>query len=204
MIERMKRVTLLAAGTRVRTTTNRLAKLGVMHINPQDLREDAAPELDRRRKLCHRALQLLDEMATSKKVPAADSGQPSRNCAGGESVANTIVAHRQHFDHLLDEQTKLQQDQDRAAPWGAFSLSDIETLAERGMDMTFYALPKPRYRRLTPSVRERLFVFGRAFGIVYCAHVRLPGMKPPAAEAPELTTFRVDPPPLAALHSASS
>ena len=189
MIERMKKVWIIALSSRRRIMLAALRSLGVLHIDDVHLPDDASPELKRRIQACRRSLEIIDEhVGRSEQRPIETTDDDA------EKIAATITEGQRHIDDLYAEMAHLSRLREKNAVWGDFDPDDLELLQQRGIELRFSILAPRQFRRARRR-RARLFVVRRQFGRVYSVQVILNAEQPLDAEAvvmPEMRLGAID------------
>ena len=132
MIEKMKKIIVVAPQDRKLDMINGIRDLGVIHIS-----ETAAPNTD----LADRLAQLnriRSVLAEQPKVPKKDviTGKAF------ETLHETLVSAVDEKKSLFDEIIKMGVLRDNISKWGDFDPSDLKVLEEAGLSFSFYLVGK--------------------------------------------------------------
>lgn len=132
MIEKMKKIIVVAPQDRKLDMINGIRDLGVVHIS-----ETAAPNTD----LADRLAQLnriRSVLAEQPKVPNKDviTGKAF------DTLHETLVSAVDEKKSLFDEIIKMGVLRDNISKWGDFNPSDLKVLEEAGLSFSFYLVGK--------------------------------------------------------------
>ena len=147
MIVPMKKVSLIIMGDKKSETLKKLRRLGILHIEAVEGSGRKLEELKERVSLLESALFSVTEKKNKKtKAQAADIAQAI-------SFAEQIVALEGEKKQCLAEKITLSTELDRLSGWGELDPEKLEALAQKGIDLTFYEMPKAEYENLGESVK---------------------------------------------------
>ena len=161
MIEKMKKITVVATSGNKGALLDGIRDLGVLHVT-----EKAAPDSELTAgfaSLGRIKAVLVDEKAALDKA-AKKSGSGS---AGNASKADAVLLTGEAFDarhseleHAVDERRILSDEvlrmtvlRDSLAKWGDFNPSELSELAGAGLTFSFYLLGKKEVEALPEDVR---------------------------------------------------
>ena len=160
MIERMKKITVVATRGNKGAMLDGIRELGVLHVS-----EKAAPDsalTDRFASLGRIRAVLADEKAAIDKA-AKKSGKASPDKAKADAslpagpefdkLHDTLVHEVEEKRVLSDEVLRMTVLRDSLAKWGDFNPSELSELADAGFDFSFYLLGKKEVEALPEDVR---------------------------------------------------
>ncbi len=147
MIVPMKKVSLIIMGDKKNETLKKLRKLGILHIESVEGSGKKLDELKERAALLESALFSISEKK-NKKIK-----QENIDAAKANSVSEEIVALEEEKKQCTAEKTALTAELDRLADWGELNPAELGELAEKGVDISLYEMPKAEYEKLGESVK---------------------------------------------------
>ncbi len=147
MIVPMKKVSLIIMGNKKSETLKKLRELGILHIEAVEGTGKKLEELKERVSLLESALFSISEKK-NKKVK-----QENINAAKSVSVSKEIVALEDEKKLCSAEKITLATELDRLSDWGELEPEKLDALAEKGIDISFYEMPKSEYENLGESVK---------------------------------------------------
>ena len=123
----------------------------------------------------------LEHLSSFASTPECNSS--AMVYASGAEAYECYDAARAERQRILQEVARLEKQADEVAPWGRFSIEDIERLAAQGVNIRFFIAQPAVYERLmTESIEGVIFSeVGRTQSLVYFVAV-----------ATEALTFTVD------------
>ena len=123
----------------------------------------------------------LEHLSSFASTPECNSS--AMVYASGAEAYECYDAARAERQRILQEVARLEKQADEVAPWGRFSIEDIERLAAQGVNIRFFTAQPAVYERLmTESIEGVTFSeVGRTQSLVYFVAV-----------ATEALTFTVD------------
>ena len=144
MIEKMKKIVIVATEGRKEAMISGIRDLGVVHIS-----ETAAPNsaLSERLTSLNRVRSVLVEKAkeekkNSKKAPKKEAPHKILSGHDFERLHEKLHAAIAERDILADEITRMGVQKDHIAKWGDFDPDQIRAFAEKGIKFSFYLLGK--------------------------------------------------------------
>jgi V/A-type H+-transporting ATPase subunit I len=186
MIVPMKKVSIVSMDKLREDSLVKLRAIGVMHIEKKTVQSEALSGLLEKKSCIENAAGVLRSFAPKKK----DAFVPS--------VLDSSVDVGSHVLGL-SEKRKAAQEQiyadtreiSRIEKWGDFDPAEFTSLAENGVSLFLYELPKRVYEGLGD---RRVIVFGRDKANVYCAAVGEPldGEQPFQLPAKSISALRDD------------
>lgn len=147
MIVPMKKVSLIIMGDQKSETLKRLRKLGILHIESVEGSGKKLEELKERVSLLENALFTVSEKKNKNAV------QETVTAEAAVSAAKEIVALEDEKKLCVAERITLSAELDRLASWGELDPEALAALAEKGVDISLYELPKAAYDALGEGVK---------------------------------------------------
>ncbi len=143
MIEKMKKIIVVAPQDRKLEMIEKIRDLGVIHIS-----ETAAPDTA----LSERLSQLNRMKSVLLEQPKVEQKSPISGAAF-ESVHNSLVSAVEERKTLSDEVVREEIVREDISKWGDFDPNDIRYLQEQGLSFSFYLLGKKEVQALPEDVR---------------------------------------------------
>ncbi len=134
-------------GDKKSETLKKLRKLGILHIESAEGSGKKLQELKERVSLLESALFSVTEKK-SKKLK-----QENIDIEKAFSVAREIVSLEDEKKLCSAEKITLAAELDRLVGWGELDPEKLDALAERGIDISLYEMPKSEYDNLGESVK---------------------------------------------------
>ena len=147
MIVPMKKVSLIIMGDQKSETLKRLRKLGILHIESVEGSGKKLEDLKERVSLLENALFTVSEKKNKNAV------QETVTAEAAVSAAKEIVALEDKKKLCVAERITLSAELDRLASWGELDPEALAALAEKGVDISLYELPKAAYDALGEGVK---------------------------------------------------
>jgi len=147
MIVPMKKVSLIIRGDKKSETLKKLRKLGILHIEAVEGSGKKLEELKERVSLLESALFSVSEKK-NKKIK-----QENINAAKAVSVAEEISALAEEKKRCTAEKISLSAELDRLADWGEVDPEKLGALAEKGVDISLYEMPRSEYEKLGENIK---------------------------------------------------
>ncbi len=147
MIVPMKKVSLIIMGDKKSETLKKLRKLGILHIESVEGSGKKLEELKERVSLLESALFSISEKK-NKKIK-----QENIDAAKAISVSKEIAALEDEKKLCGAEKITLAAELDRLSGWGEIDPEKLNVLAEKGVDISLYEMPKSEYENLGESVK---------------------------------------------------
>lgn len=145
MIVPMKKVSLIIMGDKKEETLKKLQKLGMVHIEITEGSGERLNELKEQISLLESAVFIAgNKKSTEEKEITVTEAL---------SVAKEISSLTEEKKECQAEQVVLNSELERLKSWGDFDPSIIKDLAEKGVDISIYELPKAEYEALGESVK---------------------------------------------------
>lgn len=145
MIVPMKKVSLIIRGDKKTDALKRLRRLGLLHIEITEGTGKRLEELKAQIALLEGAVYHLGK---TKKIP-----QKAAATAEALAFAQEIDALAAQKKALEAERIALTAELERLASWGELEPDTVRALAEKGIDLLFYELPRSTYEGLGENVR---------------------------------------------------
>ncbi len=145
MILPMKKISLITTGDRKEKTLKKLRKLGMLHI---EIAEGTGEKLAR---LGEDMSLLEDALFTLGKVKKIEQKQIS--CAEAMDIAADISALSEEKSICRSEQISLNTELERLKKWGEIDPDAIADLVSKGIELSFYEMPKGEYKALPDDIK---------------------------------------------------
>ena len=145
MIVPMKKVSLIILRDRKAETLKELRKLGIVHIEITEGKGERLGKLQEEIVLLENALFTIgkNKKAEEKAINASET----------LSVAKEILSLAEQKKACESERIFLNAELERLKSWGELDPQSIVDLASKGIDVSFYEMPKDEYGALSDSVR---------------------------------------------------
>ncbi len=147
MIVPMKKVSLIIMGDKKSESLKKLRKLGILHIESVEGSGKKLEELKETIALLEGALFTLSEKK-DKKIK-----QDRLSCEKSIFAAKQIMALDGEKKQQLAERITLTAELDRVSAWGELDPQKLALLAEKGVEISLYEMPKSEYNSLGEGVR---------------------------------------------------
>ena len=147
MIVPMKKVSLIIKGDKKTETLKRLRKLGILQI---EITEGSGEKLDKIKgqvSLLDNATLYLQEVKP-KKIEMIDASVPDTLL-----VAKEVVALAEEKKDCQAERIAIEAEIERLKSWGEFDPQSIKDLAEKGIEIILFEVPKSEYEKLDDCVK---------------------------------------------------
>ena len=143
MIEKMKKVVILAeAGGKARLLES-LRRAGVMHVTDIVCKSQASEDYESKRAEYARVLQILEERRDKKdKAETLISGEDFKRIHQG--LKNAVEREAELKDSII----ALQNERERILPFGEFDPGELKALAEEGIPLYLYTVGKKELETL--------------------------------------------------------
>lgn len=145
MIVPMKKVSLIILRDRKAETLKELRKLGIVHIEITEGKGERLVKLQEEITLLENALFTIgkNKKAEEKAINASET----------LSIAKEILSLAEQKKACQSERVFLNAELERLKSWGELDPQSIVDLADKGIDISFYEMPKDEYEALSDSVR---------------------------------------------------
>ena len=145
MIVPMKKVSLIIMGDKKKETLKKLRKLGIVHIEIAEGYGDKLAQLKERVALLESSLFSLgkNKDAEPKEVDTAEA----------LAIAKEIAALDDEKKRCHAERATLNAELERLKAWGEIDLESLRELAQKGIKISFYEMPKAEYEALDERVK---------------------------------------------------
>jgi len=141
----MKKVSLLILGDRKNEALKKLRKLGLVHIEIAEGSGEKLNELKERISLLENAIFSIEK----KK----DAEVKTLTTEEALASAKEISLLSEQKKELLEERILLTTELDRLKSWGDIDTEKINALAQKGVEILLYEMPKGEYRNLGDSIQ---------------------------------------------------
>ena len=145
MIVPMKKVSLIILGDKKTEALKTLRKLGLLHIEITEGSGERLNELRERVSLLESAIFCIGK---KKNAEVKDATAPE-----ALSIAQEIASLAEQKKAYRAEQIALNTELDRLKNWGDIAPDDFKALAEKGIDISLYEMPKAEYEGLSECVK---------------------------------------------------
>lgn len=145
MIVPMKKVSLIIMGDKKTETLKKLRKLGMIHIEITEDSSERLNELKEQISLLESAVFIVGNKKSieEKEITVTEA----------LSVAKEISSLTEEKKECQAEQVVLNSELERLKSWGRFDPESVKDLAEKGIDISFYEIPKKEYEALGDSLK---------------------------------------------------
>lgn len=147
MIVPMKKISLIVMGDKKAEALKKLRQLGTVHIEINEGSGRKLEELKEQITLLESAIFCVSE---KKK---AEQEAKSADAAEALSVAKEALSLAEEKKACLAESVTLSAELDRISSWGSVDPGEINTLAEKGVEVSFYEMPAAEYSKLSEGIR---------------------------------------------------
>lgn len=147
MIVPMKKVSLIIMGDKKNETLKKLRKLGILHIESVEGSGKKLEELKERAVLLESALFSISEKKNKK------AKQENIDTSKANFVSQEINSLEEEKKQCTAEMISLTAELDRLSGWGEINPAELKGLAEKGVDISLYEMPKAEYEKLGESVK---------------------------------------------------
>ena len=149
MIVPMKKVALIIKGDKKTETLKELRKLGILQI---EITEGSGEKLEslkaKQTRLENAVFSLQEKKQKKQKVEAIDATVSEAN-----DVAGKIVSLAEKKKGYISEKLAIQVELERIKSWGDIDPHSIKELAEKGVKIYLYEMPKAEYRDFGEYIR---------------------------------------------------
>ena len=145
MIVPMKKVSLITLGDKRSDTLKKLRALGLLHIEISEGGGERLDELKSKVALLENALYLLGKR---KNVTLKSVGKDE-----AFEAAQEICALADEKKALQDERSIIRAELDRVQKLGDFDVADINSLSQKGVDISLYEMPRSEYDKLGDDIK---------------------------------------------------
>lgn len=165
MIVPMKKVSLIILGDKKEDALKKLRKLGLVHI---EITEGCGQKLEK----------LKEQLDLLQKSIYTLSESSAKNTVAEDITADRALTLAEEIDSLVDEkklyeaeQISLNAELSRLKNWGEVDPKEIKALAEKGIDVLLYDMPKKDFDGLGENVKA--LVLQKTKASVKCLIIRL-------------------------------
>ncbi len=146
MIVPMKKVSLIIMGDKKTETLKKLRKLGILHIEATQGSGKKLDELKEHISLLESAIFSISDKKY-KKIK-----QENIDIQKANATAEEIVALTEEKKICSAKQMTLNAELERLADWGELDPEELNNLAQKGIDISLYKMPKSDYDNLGEEV----------------------------------------------------
>ena len=147
MIVPMKKISLIIMGDKKSETLIKLRKLGIVHIDSVEGSGKKLENLKAKKSLLESALFSITDKK-NKKIK-----QENTDNSKAISLAEEITELEDEKKHCQAEKISLIAELDRLALWGEIDPVKFSVLADKGVDISLYEMPKNEYENLGENVK---------------------------------------------------
>lgn len=147
MIVPMKKVSLITLGNKKTDTLKKLRKLGLLHIEISEGSGERLNELKNQISLLESSIYETNELARKNDLRGSDTDLDPL------FVARDIASLTEEKKACQSEKNSLNAEIQKLENWGDFDPYDLKVLAEKGVDIRLYEIPKSEYETLSDSVK---------------------------------------------------
>lgn len=147
MIVPMKKVSLIVLGDKKTEALKKLRKLGLLHIEITEGKGSRLAELHEQTALLENAIYIAGERLQKSTQQNNDGGVDAL------AIAEDVAALTEEKKKLQTEQIVLNNELSRLKGWGEIDPDDILALAQKGVDVSAYEIPKAVYQQLGDNVK---------------------------------------------------
>ena len=145
MIVPMKKVSLIIMGDKKTETLEKLRKLGMIHI---EINEGSGERLNELKE----QISLLESAIFTIGTKKGAEGE-ELNLAESLNIAKDVAFLTDKKKNFQAEMFTLNSELDRLESWGRFDPESVKDLVEKGIDISFYEIPKKEYEALGDSLK---------------------------------------------------
>ncbi|MFH0918526.1 MAG: hypothetical protein V1830_05275 [Candidatus Omnitrophota bacterium] len=148
MIVAMKKAFLLLQQSQAQAAIEDLRNLGLVHVEPENIPSGA--ELSQ----VNEQLSLIEQ---ARGILSTISPEPAQKPAGGDPenwmvVCRHIVDLQKRYEQLREYSVTLNSGIDLWKDWGDFDPQEVIALAQKGIVLKFYQIPKNQIKNLPPEL----------------------------------------------------
>lgn len=147
MIVPMKKVSLIVLGDKKSESLKQLRKLGLMHIEMTEGVSERINELKGQISMLENSIFSIEEKVKKNKVVK------EATMAEAISAAEEVTALAEEKKAYQAEQIALNTELDRLKDWGDMDPESFRQLAENGIELSLYEIPKAEYEALGENVK---------------------------------------------------
>ncbi|MBQ2841990.1 MAG: ATPase [Clostridia bacterium] len=147
MIVPMKKVSLIILGNKKSETLRKLRKLGILHIEITEGSGKKLDELKEQISLLESAIFSIGEKK-NKNAEAKDA-----SVSEALLISKEIASLEEEKKMCLAERIALNAELERLGSWGEINPHSIDDLAEKGIDVSLYEMPKSEYENLGEGIK---------------------------------------------------
>ena len=143
MIEKMKKIIVVAPSERKAALLSGIRDLGVIHIT-----EKAAPDAV----LSAQLAELTKMRSVLAEMPKTEQKEIITGAAF-DSVHKSLLTATEEKRQLSESIVKMKVEREKIAKWGDFNPEDLELLSEKGLDFSFYLIGAKEVANLPEDCR---------------------------------------------------
>ena len=143
MIEKMKKIIVVAPKDRKAQLLSGIRDLGVIHIT-----EKAAPDAG----LSARLAELSRMRSVLTEMPKAEQKEVITGAAF-EALHRSLLSATEEKRRISESLSKMKVEREKVAKWGDFDPADLDMLSEKGLDFRFYLINKKEIANIPDDCR---------------------------------------------------
>ncbi len=147
MIVPMKKVSLMIMGDKKKETLKKLRKLGILHIEITEGSGKKLEELKEQISLIESAIFSVSEKK-NKNIEMKDASKDEIL-----DISKEVFALTEEKKACINERVSLSSELERIKNWGEIEPQIIADLSEKGVEVSFYEMPKVEYDTLGEAVK---------------------------------------------------
>ena len=147
MIVPMKKVSLMIMGDKKKETLKKLRKLGILHIEITEGSGKKLEELKEQISLIESAIFSVSEKK-NKNIEMKDASKDEIL-----AISKEVFALTEEKKTCINERVSLNSELERIKNWGEIEPQIIADLSEKGVEVSFYEMPKAEYDTLGEAVK---------------------------------------------------
>ena len=149
MIVPMKKVALIIKGDKKTETLKELRKLGILQIEIHEGSGEKLDKLKAKQTMLENAVFSLQEKKQKKqKIKAVDA-----EVSEAKDIAKRIVSYAEENKAYLAEKSAIEVELERLKSWGEIDPHMMKKLADKGISVLLFEMPKSEYMSLGEDVQ---------------------------------------------------
>ena len=145
MIVPMKKVSLITLGDKKQDTLKKLRKLGIVQV---EISEGFGEKLNAYKEKLSLLEHTVFALGKTKKIK-----QKEASFSEAVEIATEISALTEEKNSCISERMALSLEQERLKKWGDINPYEINSLAEKGIEVLFYEMPKSEYNLISDELK---------------------------------------------------
>ncbi len=144
MIVPMKKASLIIMGDKKAEALKKLRKLGIVHIEISEGSGEGLAKLQQQLSLLESCLFSVGKSKKTEKKQAT--------LEEALAVANAVASLEEEKKKCQTERISINEELERLKDWGDVDPTVIDELANKGLEVSFYSMPKAEYEALGDSI----------------------------------------------------